>query len=132
MCSSFPFSHFCASLILNISELETKKIFIDHQTADSIQSFVPINRNFFGSHLFQNKSQRREIPQALLDKSSHMFIGTSLKWTISSGKKPAYTVKILISEQIPFTAVLYFGQVFVFCRLINKSVLVLFLLIIGK
>ena len=39
------------------------------------------------------------------------------------------TVKILISDQIAFAAVVYFGQVFGFCRLINKSVLKWFLLI---
>ena len=38
-------------------------------------------------------------------------------------QKPVYTVKIVISELIAFAAVLYFGQVFVFCRLTNKSVL---------
>ena len=32
-------------------------------------------------------------------------------------------LKILISDQIVFAAVVYFGQVFGFCRLINKSVL---------
>ena len=51
---------------------------------------------------------------------------------LSSGRKPVYTVKILISGHIAFAAVLYFGQVFVFCRLINKSVLELFLLILCK
>ena len=40
---------------------------------------------------------------------------------ISSGKKPVYTIKILISEQITFAAVVYFGQVFVFCRLTIKA-----------
>ena len=39
------------------------------------------------------------------------------------------TVKIIISDQIAFVAVVYFGQVFGFCRLINKSVLKWFLLI---
>ena len=38
-------------------------------------------------------------------------------------------VKILISNQRAFAAVVYFGQVFGFCRLINKSVLKWFLLI---
>ena len=56
----------------------------------------------------------------------------SLKWLLCSVKKPVYTVKILISEQITFAAKLYFGQVFVFGRLINKSVSEWFLLIIGK
>ena len=56
----------------------------------------------------------------------------SLKETLSSGQKPVYTFKTKASEQIAFTAVLYFGQVFVFCRLINKNVLEWFLLIMCK
>ena len=44
--------------------------------------------------------------------------------------KKKKTVKILISNQIAFAAVVYFGQVFGFCRLISKSVLKWFLLII--
>ena len=43
--------------------------------------------------------------------SCHVFICISLKLTLSSGQKPVYTVKILISEQIAFVAVLYLGQV---------------------
>ena len=39
-------------------------------------------------------------------------------------------VKSLISEQKALAAVFYFGEVFVFCRLINKNVLDWFLLII--
>ena len=42
------------------------------------------------------------------------------------------TVKIIISDQIAFVAVVYFGQVFDICRLINKSVLKWFLLIMCK
>ena len=42
------------------------------------------------------------------------------------------SVKILILDQIAFAAVVYFGQVFRFCRLINKSVLEWFLLIMCK
>ena len=109
-----------------------KKKFIDYQTANAIELFVSIKRKFFGSLLFQNKLQRRGIPQGLLDKYSHLFICISLKWTLSSGQKPVCTVKILVSGQIAFAAVLYFGQVFVFCRLINKSVLEWFLLIMCK
>ena len=45
---------------------------------------------------------------------------------------PVYNVKILIPEQIAFTAVLYFGQLFVFCRFINKSVLEWFLWLMCK
>ena len=68
----------------------------------------------------------------LVDKYSHVFICIPLKQTLSSGQKPAYIVKTLISEQIAFVAVLYFVQVFVLCRLINKSLLEWFLLIICK
>ena len=39
------------------------------------------------------------------------------------------TAKSLISEQTALAAVFYFGQVFVFCRLISKNVLGWFLLI---
>ena len=84
------------------------------------------------SGFFQNKSQRRGIPQGLPDKYSHLSICILSKWALSSGQKPVYTAKILISEQIAFAAVLYFGQVFVSCRLINKSVLEWFLPIIRK
>ena len=130
--SFFSFFSFLCQPYPKYRRIRSKKHFIDHRTAYSIQLFVPIKQKFFGSHFFQNKSQRRETPQALLDKSSHMFISTSLKQTLSSGKKTVYTIKTLILEQTAFGAVLYFGQVFVFCRLINKSVLELFLLIIGK
>ena len=41
-------------------------------------------------------------------------------------------VKILISEQTTFAIVIHFGQVFVFCSLINKNVLEWFLLTICK
>ena len=127
LCSS-PFSHFSANLIPNIKEFGAKKDFTDHQTAITIPFFISIKRKFFGSILFLNKSQRRGIPQRLLDKYSHLFICKSLKQTLRSGQKPVYTVKILISVQIAFAEV-FFGQVFVFCRLINKSVLEWFLLI---
>ena len=51
-----------ASLIRNIGEFGAKNYFTDHRTANGIQLFVPIKRKFFGSILFQNKSQRRGIP----------------------------------------------------------------------
>ena len=118
---SFPSSSFSASLIWNVGIFRAKKYCIDHQTANAIQLFVPIKRKFFGSLLFLNKLQWRGIRQGLHDKYSHLFICMSLKWTFSSGQKPVYTVKILVSEQIVFTAVLWFGQVFLFYRLINES-----------
>ena len=130
MCSS-P-SDFSASIIRNIGELGAKKYFIDHQTTNTNQLLVPIKWNFFGSLLFQNTSQQRGIPQRLLDKYRHLFIFISLKSKLSSTEKRVYTVKILVSEKTAFAAVLYFGQVFVFCRLNNKSVLRWFLLIMCK
>ena len=70
----------CKQLLL------TKKLFIDHQTANAIQLFVPIKRKFFGSLLFQNKLQRRGIPHRLLDKYSHLFICIQpLKFTLAVG-----------------------------------------------
>ena len=129
--SSFPSSHFSTSLIQKTGEFGTKKYCTDHQTANTIQLFVHIKRNFFGSILFQNKPQRSGIPPRVLDKYSHLFICISLKQTLSSGKKLVYTVKILLSEQMAFAAMRYFGQVFVFCRLTNKSLLELFLLMVS-
>ena len=127
-----PSSCFSASLIQNISQFGAKKYFIDYQTANIIQLFVPLKRKFFGSLLFQNKLQRSRILQELLDKYSHLFICISLKWALSSEQKSIYIVKILISEQTVFAAVLCFGQVFVFCRLIDKSMLEWFLPIMCK
>ena len=97
----------------------SKKCFVDHQTANIIQLFVAIKNKLLRSIIFQNKSQGGGIPQGQLDKYSHLFISISVKQTLSSRQKPVYTVKILISDQIAFAAVLYFGQVFVFCRLIK-------------
>ena len=45
-----------------------------------------------------------------IDKYSHVFICNHLNKHLSSEQKPIYNVKILISEQIGFAAVLYFGQ----------------------
>ena len=68
---------------------------------------------------------------SVLKQSTYMnqnvFITVSQKMTCSFVKKDK--IKILISDQIAFAAVVYFGQVFGFCRLINKSVLKWFLLI---
>ena len=109
-------SCFSANLIQSIGKFLAKNYFIDYRTANAIQLFAPIKRKFFGSLLFQNKSQRRGILQGLLNKYSRLFICISLKWTLSSGQKPVYTITIPVSEQIAFATVLYFGQVFVFCR----------------
>ena len=46
-----------------------------------------------------------------------------------SYKQLTKSAKILISDQIAFAAVVYFGQDLGFCRLINKSVLKWLLLI---
>ena len=126
--SSSPSSHFRAIVNQNIGEFVPKKNFIDYHTANTIQLFVPINRKFFGSIIFKSTFHQRGIPQWLLDKYCHLFICISLKLTLISGQKLVYTVKTLMSEQIAFAAKLYFGQVFVFCRLISKSVFEWFLL----
>ena len=125
-------SRFSASLIRNIGEFGAKNYFTDHWTVNTIQLFALCERKLFWSILFQNKSQRRVISYRLLDRYSHLFICTSLKETLSSGQKPVYTFKTKASEQIAFAAVFYFGQVFGFCKLINKSVLEWFLLIMCK
>ena len=67
-----------------------------------------------------------------VDKYCHQFICLLFKQTLSNEQKPVYTLKILISEQIAFRAALYFGQVFVFCTLINKSVFEKFLLMMSN
>ena len=126
----FFFSCFFSSLIQNIREFRAKKYFLDHEIANTNQLFVPVNQKFIESILFQIKSKQRRICQGLHDKYSHLFICLSLKQTLSSRQKPVYTVKILISEQIDFVAVLYFEQVSVFFRLITKNLLEWFLLII--
>ena len=46
----------------------SKKLFYRPSNSYRIQLFVPIKRKFFGFSLFQNKLQRRGIPQRLLDK----------------------------------------------------------------
>ena len=60
---------------------------------------------------FRTNHSKGEFPRGLPDKHSHLFICISLKWTLSSGQKAAYNVKILVSEQIAFATVLYLGQV---------------------
>ena len=121
-CFSFSFSFFY-QLIRNIREFGAKNYFTDHWTANTIQLFVPIERKLYWSILFQNKSQQRVILYRLLDKYSHLFIYISLKERLRSGQKPIFTFKTKTSEQIAFAVVLYFGKVFVFCRLINKGML---------
>ena len=129
ICVCSPSCRFSASHIRNIGKFGAKKYFLDHRKVNAIQLFVPIKREFFGPLLFQNKPQRRGILQGLLDKYRHLFFCIYFKWTLISGGKPFCTVKILVPEQIAFSAVLYVGQVSFFYRLINKSVLEGFLLI---
>ena len=74
LCSSYSSSsHFSASLIRNIEEFGAKNYFTNYQAANTIQLFVPIKRNFFGSVLFQNNLRRRESPTGYL-----ISIATSL------------------------------------------------------
>ena len=84
LCSS---SHGSASLIRYIGECGAKSYFTDHQTANTIQLFISIKREFFWSILFQNKSQQRGISKRLLDKYSHLFIWISSKQSLSNSKK---------------------------------------------
>ena len=89
----------------------------------------------FSARLIRNISKlgaKKYFIDHQIANAIHLFIFISLKWTLTSGQKPVYTVKVLISEQIALAAVLYFGQVFALCRLINKSVLEQFLLIMCK
>ena len=109
-----------------------KKIFYRPSNSYYNSAIIPIKRTFFGSILFQNKLQQRGIPQGPLDKYSDLLICILFKQTSISGQKSVYTVKILILEQIAFAAAFYFGQVFVFCMEINKSMLDWFLLIMCK
>ena len=51
---------------------------------------------------------------------------------LRSEQRPCKSVKILTSEQIACAVILYFGQVFVFCRSVNKNVLEWFQLVISK
>ena len=54
-----------------------------------------------------------------------------LRQTLSSGQKPVWS-DMTIPGQIALPAIFYFGQVFVFHKLINKKVLQWFLLIMCK
>ena len=57
----FFFSFFCQPYS-EYRGIRSKNYFTDHLTANTIQLFVHIKRKFFGSILFQDKSQRRGIP----------------------------------------------------------------------
>ena len=72
------FSFFCQPYP-EYRRIRSKKIFYRPSNSWSIQLFVPIKRKFVGFILFQNKSQRRGIPQRLVDKYSHLFICMLLK-----------------------------------------------------
>ena len=72
----------------------------------------------YGSESFYYSLSENDMPYRSLSHRSYQQLKYQKK-----------TVKILIPDQIAFAAVVYFGQVFGFCRLINKSVLKWFLLI---
>ena len=110
------FSFFCQP----IGVFGVKKYFADHRTANTIQLFVSKKGHFLGLFFYRASRSEEEFQRGYFNKYSHLFICRSLKQT-SSGRKPVYTINIFISEQIAFAAVLYLGQVFAFCRLINKS-----------
>ena len=79
-----------------MDKFPAKRYFIDDQTANAIQLFVPIKTKFFGPLLFQN----------------NLLICVSLKLTLSSGQKPIQTVKILVPQQIAFAVVLPLDKFF--------------------
>ena len=110
-----------ARFIRNIGEFGAKKYSIDHQTANTIQLFTRIKRKFFGSILFLNKSQRRGIPQGLLDKYSHLFI---CRFYCLHCQNPNIRINRLCCSALLWTSF--------FCRLISKGALEWFLLIIYK
>ena len=120
LCSSSPSSRFSASLICIIGEFGAKSI-LDHETANTVQLFVPGKMNFFWSTLFYNKSRQSGIPQRLIDKSSNLFI-----W-----QKQAFTVKNPIQNKQGVTlvtdnlSVLYFEQVFVIGRVFFSAIMFL-------
>ena len=66
---------FSATFFPEYRAIQSKKYFTDQRSANAIELFACCyKRKFFWSILFLNKSQRRGIPQRLLDRCSHLFI----------------------------------------------------------
>ena len=120
--SSRSRSRFSASLIRNIRKFRSKKLFYRPLNSQYNSVVCSCRKETFLVYCFSEQVARL-IPYRLLHKYSHLFICMSIKETLSSGQKPVYTLKTKTSEQIAYAAVHYFGQVFVFSRLIDKSVL---------
>ena len=74
------------------------------------------NRRKFAWSILPNKSQRRGIPQRLIDKRSHLFICTSLEYILT---KTCLEGHNNIRTSSPCYNILPW-QVFVFCRLIKN------------
>ena len=66
--------------------IRSKKNILQTMTELIQFSFFPIKRKFPKGYLF----------------NTHLFNCISFKWALSSGQKPVYTVKILVSEKQPF------------------------------
>ena len=103
-------------------EIRSKKLFYRPLNSQYNSVVCFCRKETFLVYCFSEQVARL-IPYRLLHKYSHLFICMSIKETLSSGQKPVYTLKTKTSEQIAYAAVHYFGQVFVFSRLIDKSVL---------
>ena len=103
-------------------EIRSKKLFYRPLNSQYNSVVCSCRKETFLVYCFSEQVARL-IPYRLLHKYSHLFICMSIKETLSSGQKPVYTLKTKTSEQIAYAEVHYFGQVFVFSRLIDKSVL---------
>ena len=94
MCSS-PSSPFSSCSIQNIGKFRAKKYFIGHRTANVIPLFIPIKRKFFVSLFLRTNRREGEFPRSYWINTATLYFH-NIKWTLSSGQKPAYTVKITV------------------------------------
>ena len=124
------FFFFFAATFPEYRWIPSKKIIYRSSDSQCNSVLCCYERKFFWSILLLYKWQQRGIPQRLLDKCSHLFIWTLLKQTSSSRKNLLKWHDD--TEQIALAVMFYFGQVFVFWRLVNKNMLGWFLLIMCK
>ena len=102
---------------------------VEHHFLNSVKFFwVVLSLLEF---IFRTSHREGEFPRGSLMNTARIYLHI-IKTDVKYEQKPVFTVKMLISEQIAFAAVLYFKKVFVFCKLINKSLLEWFLLIMCK
>ena len=117
-----PFSPYYPQLFQSIGKFGAKKCFTDHQIANTSQLFFAIKENFSNLFCFWTSRSEREFTRDYLINVAacffachDMFICICMPWC-------EYIRKSSLAVSI------YFGQVFEFCRLINKSLLEWFLL----